>query len=327
MAYQIGQLRFSGKGCVTNLGYTPGYQAVSASVSESSAGNSSFQDVILTPNTGSFVRGKDYYVSLAIPQDMNYNLEFNIKLTKKEDNKTQVYQYLKNVTVNRGGTGANVYNVALYEKSNGSVAAMIPLTYRRGITTVKDSLYYEANDANGDGYEWYLGTGSTVYNGTNKVNNLAVVASWKQETGVNYGIFELVFRPVEDGFDNILLEMVRSPEDYDIQRTDSSGVTEYGRKVDITKMKVTLYEINNLVDSMNKGGTLTRVGVWSHTGLIMALNGEEIKVGPSGFYEQDVIEIESLGIVAPDNNWDYNWTIDYMYNIDEEEEEISEGGN
>lgn len=317
--HQMGQLRFSGRDCVTSLGYTPGYQSVSASVSGGDAGASSFQDVVLTPNTGSFSRGTDYYVSLSIPQDMNYDMSFNIKLTKKEDNQNQVYQYIKSVSVGRGGTSENVYSVSLYEKSDGSVAAMIPLTYRSGVTNLKDSLYYERGDANGDGYEWYLGTGTTRYTGTNNVNNLSVIASWRQETGVNYGVFNMIFRPVEDGFDNLLLEMVRSAEDYDIQRTTEGGQTEYGRKIDISKLKVEMYSLNNLVDRMNRGGTLSRIGVWSHPGLTMAINGEEIKVGRSGYYENDVVDVSSLGIVAPDNDWSNQWTVDYMYRVDTED--------
>lgn len=122
----------------------------------------------------------------------------------------------------------------------------------------------------------------------------------------------MVFRPVEEGFTGILLEMVRTPEDYDIQRTTPDGI-EYGRKVDATKTKVTLYSLNNLVSNMFRGGTLERIGIWSHPGLTMAINGEEIKVGPSGFYECDVVPVKSVAIVAPDNDFTNNFTIDYTY--------------
>lgn len=317
MSKNIGQYRYSGSGCVTSMTYTPEYQSVS---STGDGSGSNFQDLVIVPSS-EFSRGSDYYVRLEIPQDMNYDLQFNVKLIKKQDNTNQVYQFLKNVSIVRGGTGENVYNVALYEKSDGSVAAMIPLEYKPGITTQRDALYYDAEDANKDNYLYYLGTGGlNGYNATTKVNFLSVVASWKQENTVNYGVFEMVFRPVEDGFTGILLEMVRTPEDYDIQRTTPDGI-EYGRKVDATKTKVTLYSMNNLVNEMFRGGTLDRIGVWSHPGLTMAVNGEEIKVGPSGFYECDVVPIKSLGIVAPNNDFTNNFTVDYTYEVTQQDSE------
>lgn len=316
MSKNIGQYRYSGSGCVVPMTYTPEYQSVS---STGDGSGSNFQDLVIVPSS-EFSRGSDYYVRLEIPQDMNYDLQFNVKLIKKKDNNNQVYQFLKNVSIVRGGTGENVYNVALYEKSDGTVAAMIPLPYKSGITTQRDALYYDPEDVNQDKYAYYLGTGTlNGYNATTKVNFLSVVASWKQENTINYGVFEMVFRPVEDGFSGILLEMVRTPEDYDIQRTTPDGI-EYGRKVDATKTKVTLYTLNNLVNDMYKNGTLDRIGVWSHPGLTMAINGEEIKVGPSGFYECDVIGVKSLGIVAPDNNFVNNFIVDYCYEVAETQE-------
>lgn len=316
MSKNIGQYRYSGSGCVVPIAYTPEYQSVS-STGDSSGSN--FQDLVIVPST-EFSRGSDYYVRLEIPQDMNYDLQFNVKLIKKQDNLNQVYQFLKNVNIVRGGTGENVYNVALYEKSDGSVDAMVPLPYKQGITTKRDALYYDPEDMNQDKYIYYLGTGSfNGYNATTKVNFLSVVASWRQENTVNYGVFEMVFRPVEDGFTGILLEMVRTPEDYDIQRTTPDGI-EYGRKVDATKTKVVLYAMNNLVNEMFKNGTLDRIGVWSHPGLTMAVNGEEIKIGPSGFYECDVVPVKSLGIVAPDNEFINNFTVDYTYEVPENQE-------
>ena len=50
----------------------------------------------------------------------------------------------------------------------------------------------------------------------------------------------------------------------------------------------------------------------------MTINGEEIRIGPSGYYELlDIIPITSIGIVA--DSWDDNWTIDYTYEINADE--------
>ena len=312
--YQIGQLRYSGSGCVSDVASSVSHQNVSINSGTVNEEGSYFQDVVISPNTA-FVKDRDYYLSIKIPQDMNYTLTFNIKLIKSEDNINNVYQYLKNITIERGGGDtSNIYNVVLYEKSDGSVAAMIPLEYSPGGINTKDYIYY---DSQNDYY--YLGNGGTSYTRTYNYNDLSMMASWREELGDNFGVFELVFRPVEDSFTGILLEMVRTAEDYNIQRSDGT----YGRIIDLTRVEYTLYSLNNLVDLMNKDRTLSRIGIWSHPGLMMAINGEEIKIGPSGYYELDAVPVESIGIVA--TGWKDNWTIDYQYDNDAEIGTESEG--
>ena len=91
------------------------------------------------------------------------------------------------------------------------------------------------------------------------------------------------------------------------------------RNVDISKVTNTkLYNLKNLVSSVHNGGSLTRIGVWGHPGLTLAIDGEEIHVGASGYYEEDVLPISSLGIVA--NDYLDNWTLDYSYDTEEEVE-------
>lgn len=309
--YQIGQIRYSGKGCVSTVPTNPlSYQNIS--MSGGSTENSSYQDVLISPSTV-FAKDRDYYLSIAIPQDMNYDMEFNLKLVKSEDNVNTVYQYLKKIFVTRGGTGENAYAVVLYEKSDGNVAAMIPLTYEANTQNIEDAIYYNSSD---DGY--YLGNGNTLYTRTYKFNDLSVIASWREETGKNYGVFELVFRPVEDNFSGILLQMTRTPEDINIQRLDGT----FGRKIELEDVRYTLYELTNQVNNINHDKSLSRIGIWSHPGLMMAINGEGIKVGPSGYYELDnVIDIKSVAIVAPDNSWENNWTMDYEYQLTSEQTE------
>jgi hypothetical protein len=46
---------------------------------------------------------------------------------------------------------------------------------------------------------------------------------------------------------------------------------------------------------------------------LLAINGEEIKIGQSNFYELDDFTITSLGVVAKDS-YD-RFTIDYQYQV------------
>lgn len=320
MANQIGQLRYTGSGCINKLGLTANYQSVTIGSGTEST-STSFQDIVIKPS-GSFIKNRDYYFKIAIPQDMNYEMKFNLKLIKLDNANNISYQFLKTISIPRGGSGENVYSVVLYEyTSNGktSIQAMIPLPYVAGATNiVPGSIYYRSSDKT-----YWLGQTATTYKQTDKITEVSIVASWKNEQSDNLGVFELTFRPVEDNFTGILLEMHRTAEDYSIQRIGDNGLIEYGRKVDLNKLtqnnyaNVQLYQFNNLVDLINRDRTLSRIGVWSHPGLVMVINGEEIRVGPSGYYEQDVLPVSSLGIMAKDNSFQDNWTLDYTYDTEE----------
>lgn len=309
----IGQYRYRGTGtCVTSISSHKEY--INTATVGADESTTYFQDIAIATDQP-LEQNQDYYLYMKIPQDMNYDMTFNIKLTRPENQGSDVivYQFLKNVTIPKGGTGNNVYNVVLYgtgeynDEGEEKVSAMIPLPYIAGTANTKGLLYRDSNNGN-----YYIGNGGTSYTRTTHYNDVSISASWIHEVGVNYGYAEIVFRPVEGSFAQITLEMVRTAEDYNIQQDSDDGGTVYGRRVDLDSFEYTLYRLTNLVDEINQDGSLTRIGVWSHSGLMLAVNGEEIRVGPSGFYELDnIIPITSLGVVARDYN--DNFSIDYTY--------------
>ena len=297
--YEIGQYRYSGRGCVTPISPILSYKKAGE--------DSSFQDVQISPNNGTFTKGQDYYLKVEIPQDLNYDMSFNIKLIKRTDEETS-FQYIKQVTIPRGGTGSSAYTVVLYEKTDGDVAAQIPHTYKASTSNKFDEVYYDAGNN-----KYYLGTGTTAYTPLTKYNVVSLIASWKGGEGEDvYGVFDMVFRPVDDNFAYINLQMVRNAEDYNIQNVGASG-TEYGRKLDINKVKTTIYQVSNLVPQMNPSGKLDKIGVWGHSGLLMVINGEEIRIGPSGYYELDSLPVSTFGVVAPTGDYSNMFTVDYQY--------------
>ena len=312
MALTIGQYRYSGTGAVTDIAPVISYKSIS--IGGTSVDQNSFKDIQISPGNvqispsgGQFIQDQDYYLKVEIPQDMNYNMNFDIQLTKSVL-ANETYQFIKNVSVERGGSGENAYMVVLYEDLDGESKAMIPLTYAAGRSNVRNSIYFQAST----GY-YYIGNGDTTYTRTDNYNALTVLASWKHEEGENYGVFEMTFRPIDSGFTHIHLRMVRTAEDYNIQRVQEDGSVEFGRIVDKDKIKVTLYSLNNLVGLLSSTGQLSRIGVWSHPGLVMIINGEEIRVTASGFYELDAIPITSLGVVAPNDDYTNFFTIDYEF--------------
>lgn len=307
MAVQIGQYRYtSSSACMSKVESSASYRSNNLVGGDESA--ISFKDVQITTNT-SMQRDGDYYLYAKFPQNMNYDLSFNVKLVKAlAQGGTESYQFLKSLTIPRGGTGTNTYLVALYEKSNGSIAAMIPETYVPGAKNVKDLLYVDRSSN-----VYYLGNGNSTYTRTNKINDIILSTSWIYEEGVTYGYLEIVFRPVDSGFNTILFEMIRTPEDYNVQQDSDDGGTEYGRVVDLKNFSFELYQLNNLVAVINPDGMkLDRIGVSGVPGLFTAVNGEEIRIGPSGSYELSIIPITSLTIVARDASEQF--TIDYSYN-------------
>lgn len=307
----IGQYRYAGtsSNCITSMSFKKAYVSSKIDITGLDEQNTGFKDVAIIPDE-QFSKGQDYYLKVKIPQDMNYAMEFTIKLMKNKDTDQGSYQYIKTVNVNAGGDGTNVYSVALYEKKDGSINAMIPLKY--GQSNINGALYYREQDK-----KYYLGTGGARYEQTDKCNIVALAASWKTDVGERYGLFEMIFRPIEEGFVSVVLSMTRQSEDYNIQHTTSNG-TEFGRTLDLEKTTCELYKVNNLVTSMNSNANLDRIGVWGHSGLMMAINGEEIKIGPSGFYELSEVPVSSLGVVARD--FSDSFTVDYEFSNQDTEE-------
>ncbi len=312
MALTLGQYRFSGRGATSEMTPVLSYKPVSVSTG-SSTDNASFYDVQISPNEGQFVQDQDYYLRIAIPRDMNYTMSFDLQLTKVEGSSEEVYQFIKNITLERGGTGDNVYKIVLFENADGVIDVQIPLPYVKNNSSTRNKIYYDAEND-----KYYIGLGGTDYQLTDKFNAMSVLASWIVELDDNYGVFEMVFRPIDIGFTHIHLRMVRTAEDYNIQRVNEDMQTEFGRKLDISKIRCELYQLINLVDTLSPIGILERIGIWSHPGLLMSINGEEIRVTASGFYELDAIPITSLGIVAKDNDYTDFFTIDYEYDAETE---------
>lgn len=339
--YQIGQYRFRDTSlCASNLtgSSSAQYRTVSFEDETSAMGSGSFKDVVIRPQEP-FKEGTDYYVKVEIPQDLNFEQSFDIKLLKQEQG-IDVYQYLSNITIPLGGNSENVYTVVLYEtreieyyteydssgepiqKQRYKMNAMIPLEYSVINPTIRDAIYVKHIEGEADTY--YLGNGGdtvgdSAYTKWEKYNDALIVASWKQETMKQTYVFEYIFRPVEPDFTDILLEMDRDATDLNTQTTDEDGNITYGRQLDIDFIKshFELYELIDIKQSMRAGDLpLSKIGVWSHPELYMAINGEGIKIGPSGYYELDVLPIETLTIMArgPQDNF----TVDYEYLIQDE---------
>ncbi len=284
------------------------------------------------PRPTTFDRDTDYYAYIELPQDINYEMIFDIKLIKVDAaSSVESYQYLKTFTVPRSTTAesSTAHTVALFaldpSKSGGSVKAMIPLEVEGQLTADNVKKQYGSIAAetlykrkNVNQYAVGVKSGSSVnLQLTDKVNATILTESWITEYSSARKAIEIVFRPVTNGFNMIKIQMRRTTQDQittkEVTFADGSTETCQGRVVDLGEVQYKLFQLKDLVPTATSDDdtTLDRIGVWSHPGFLMAVNGEEIRVGSSGFYELDVLEITSLGFVA--QGYEDNWTLDYEF--------------
>ena len=100
---------------------------------------------------------------------------------------------------------------------------------------------------------------------------------------------EFIFHPVVS-FDSILFQLQRTIEDYRV-------FSRYP-KIDYQQLGI----INNIIDSkVSNGVSLLKIGVQSHPGLSMCINGEEIHISRTGIFEfkDDTIPISFFSVTNP----------------------------
>ena len=100
---------------------------------------------------------------------------------------------------------------------------------------------------------------------------------------------EFIFNPVVT-FDTILFQLQRTIDDY-------QGVIRYPK---IAYQQ--LGSINNIINSkIGNNISLLKIGVQSHPGLTMCINGEEIHVSRSGIFElkNGILPISFFSVVNP----------------------------
>lgn len=147
---------------------------------------------------------------------------------------------------------------------------------------------------------------------TNKTSdNIQVLKSIVVEGGreSDYSSYEIVISP-NNTYNRILFELQRELEDYNTINADDT----YGRICNIHIDRLDeVYNVINYLSSLINKSSLLQIGVQSAPGLLMCINGEEIKVGRSGLYEiLNGYKISFIGfIVEPDDN--KYFILDYQY--------------
>lgn len=127
---------------------------------------------------------------------------------------------------------------------------------------------------------------------------------------------EFIFHPIINDFDTILFQLQRTIEDY----------REFARypKIDYQELGI----INNIITTkVGDNISLLKIGVQSHPGLTMCINGEEIHVSRSGIFEikNGVIPVTFFSVTNP--AIENTTTVEvWKNNINDDIEEIEESG-
>lgn len=128
----------------------------------------------------------------------------------------------------------------------------------------------------------------------------------------DYIRFQALISPNAD-YDYIILELDRVLIDYQKNEVSSTS-TAKGRILQVGELS--LFKIQNLVSGyLNQTyptlKSLTKVGIQGRSGLLMCINGEQIRIGKSGVYEiNNGMKISSLGFIPTQNDF---FLVDFEY--------------
>lgn len=139
--------------------------------------------------------------------------------------------------------------------------------------------------------------------------------SWIVRDSDDVCTYDIIFKPRDrEYFSKLYLYLIPESWDNDItwlyEDAQTNTLTQfYGRHVDLKNVKVELYKMKNLVEGLQ----VKRMGIWGRSELMFTINGEEIKIGPSGYYELQDFDIDFIGVAALDNRDQF--TLDVQYAI------------
>ena len=140
-------------------------------------------------------------------------------------------------------------------------------------------------------------------------NDSQTIEDYTVPAGTGSTTFDIVFTP-NSTYNLIVFVLARTAEDYNIIEN-----SQYGRIMDITVNENNIYLMTNIIDTLASTYGLTeliRIGIQGPTGLMMSINGEQIKVGKTGIYEIGNTKITSLYFLQDvDNNTLIDYTLEF----------------
>lgn len=319
-----------------NITYTLDYITSSASITSTEDQGDSFRDPVIILSEGNFEGGETYYVKIPILKNAIYDCTYDIKLLKSNYEEDKTYQFIKQVSISKGaGSINNTADVVLveYDKEDGTsiIAAAIPVYFgSKESDLVTDSMKdgniaYIAESETSTNRKYYYFDNNAWHDVKNKWNDQTMSLSWLSEDESNkdnYYTVNLIFKAENSEFNKIIVEKIRTIADYNTTyevNSENNISSYYGIKTEIFNGGVGLFKVNNVLGNQINNN-ITKLGVWAHPNSMLSINGEEIRVGYSGYYEfssdnlADGDKIDSIGLIVEDAAFD-KFLIDYEYMV------------
>lgn len=137
-------------------------------------------------------------------------------------------------------------------------------------------------------------------NQNNENDNLQKIKDYNLPQGPTdqYVSYELVISPNNE-YTEIIFELARNENDY-------TSTEKRVMNIQINNLE----EINNVLESLGIE-SIQRLGVQGAPGMLMCINGEEIRIGRTGIFELlSDITVDFIGFVVKDSDY---FILDYQY--------------
>lgn len=288
-----------------------------------------YQQIVLNKNSLSLSAGTPYYLKLKIPRDELHDLNFGLHLltTDINDLDTKPYQFVRYLNIPKLESTNEYSRVILYEENrpfngtnvkvaiakeiegifnsdseNPNIGTITPNDSNTPFMPEENKIYYNIYDQ-----RYYKKYEDGIFEFCDwGLNDSIMTHSWLGK-GSNEKIeFNIIFRP-EVNISYLYLYLIPEIIDNDITWLDS-GIKYYGRHVQLSDIEAYIYKVNNLLPT---GTTIQRFGIWGRSELMFTVDGEELKIGPSEYYELRDYPATWLGVVA--QSPEDKFTIDIQY--------------
>ena len=322
VSYNMGQIRWQKELSL----YREDLEFSAHSIETISLGDKKYLDLVFHPNSLiTFSQDESYYLKLDIPRNLSFDMTFDLKMLEASminnnpesfsiSDRNQ-YQEIKRFVVARQVSNISEYSrVVLYPSGgqNKDGTPVVTIAKEPSDTLNNGDVYYDSSKEkyfikkpNEDIEIWYK-------------NDVLLNHTWKADRQTeDKASVEFVFSNKVAGksFNCLLLELNRNSNDDDISH--GTGGQYSGLYVNPDQVGVTCYRLKNMIDiAKNENNTIkafNNIGVWSHPDAIMAINGEEIRVGQSGYYELNDFDITNFGMVIRDST--DKFSLDYQYKV------------
>ena len=325
ISYNMGQIRYQN----TPSLYRTDLNCYKDLVETESLGGKKYLDLAIYSNPLiTFSQNESYYLRIGIPRNLSFDMTFDLKLLEGTLGQSNVfsfidknqYQEIKRFSIARESTNALAYSRVILYPTGGIDPEKTPI-----VAIAKESS--DPSLRNGDVYynsdegEYYIKTSK----GGTKIqlrNDILLNHTWKAAQGNKKAYFDCVFSSKVAGknFNSLLVELYREPYNDDIsyeKRINGVTKTYNGLYIDPDEVTVECFKLVNMINNNNLGtsgiSSFDNIGVWSHPDAIMAINGEEIRIGQSGYYELNDFNITNFGIVVRDAK--DRFSLDYQYKV------------